>query len=101
MSGMIERVAKAMHEALPVEPWDKIPWEELPDSGKDEYRTRSRAAIEAMRGPTEAMIDAGGASVYGHPREKAIEWAKEDKFDGCVEEAREVFTAMIDAALKP
>jgi len=60
----------------------------------------ARAAIEAMREPTEAMITAGGEKGYGHTREQAEEWAKEEKFDSYAEEAVAYWRSMIDAALK-
>lgn len=44
------------------------------------------------------MIDAGAEVLYGHPRHKAVEFAKEDKFDSACDQAREVFEAMLAAA---
>ncbi len=71
MSEMIERVAKALVEAWPS--WGT--W------GDEEARKGARAAIEAMREPTEAMVIAGG---------KQLDCAFE----------RQCWRAMIDAALK-
>jgi len=47
-----------------------------------------------------AMRDAGATFIWGGSREKAVECAKEDKFDSCAFEAESVYAAMIDTALK-
>jgi hypothetical protein len=56
------------------------------------FTDTARAVIEAMREPTEAMIRAGGNKVSGTPG-----YFLPDDF---VEEAVEIYQAMIDAALK-
>lgn len=76
MSEMIDRVAKAIYEAM-----------DLSD-GLDgtAAKTYARAAIEAMREPSEAMCTAGDECCGEY---------------GCgVWRMREIFTAQIDAALK-
>lgn len=59
--GMIEKVARAIRAAdmahAGVDDWPA--WESANGEWKDVYRLRARAAIEAMREPTEEMIDAG------------------------------------------
>lgn len=86
---MIERVARALHDAWLSEaatiqdmhangPFP--PWEEKSAETKARFYISARAAIEAMREPTEEMKDAG--------------WF----FAGS--ESGECFSAMIDAALK-
>ena len=50
----------------------------------EDWRVMARAAIEAMREPTEAMLD-------------AVHAGARDKY-GC--ETAELYTALIDAALK-
>lgn len=50
--------------------------------------------------PTQEMIEAGAEVLYGHPKEKAIEWAKRDKFESCECQAEEVFKAMTAAREK-
>lgn len=81
---MIERVARALCEAEGME-WGAQASAMTSGSGGDNeqeyYLTQARAAIEAMREPTEAMQDAGESHCndYGTP-------------SGC-------FRAMIDAAL--
>ena len=53
MSEMIERVAKAIHHYRPnrVEPWERCV-----ESYKKELRMQAKAAIEAMREPTNKMV---------------------------------------------
>lgn len=63
MSGMVERVAKAIYEED--DPWHKAwPWPNLSEkqAGAEAYRRCARAAIEAMREPTEAMVNAAYGS---------------------------------------
>jgi hypothetical protein len=67
MSGMVERVARALMAHLRA------------DDGEDFYDA-ARAAIEAMRGATPEMIQAA------HDEKGSDEW--------------DVYTAMIDAAIK-
>ena len=72
---MIERVAQAMADA------DDIP-------GTTHYEGMARAAIEAMREPTKAMLDAG----WEAPADVGL--------DGLLSESmRSSWCAMIDAAL--
>ena len=55
MSEMIERVARALWAVSDDsgEPW---PWNECPEAQKAGYRLHARAAVEATREPTEAMM---------------------------------------------
>ena len=62
MSEMVERVAKALYIAEigpAIGPFD---WDidEAGEVAARNYRKMARAAIEAMREPTEAMVRAGG-----------------------------------------
>jgi len=91
MSEMIERVAEAIYLAhiknyagLAKQPEGK--WEQLADWQKDYGRAQARAAIEAMREPTDAMIEAG--------------WQDGMAGFGEGEECEPVWHAMIDEALK-
>ena len=54
MSEMVEKVAKAMHS---VDALIQPSWESL-EGEQEDYREYARAAIAAMREPTEAMIEA-------------------------------------------
>ena len=80
---MVERVARAL-----VEDWHKHnpasmkAWDEQPDFGQDNARRAARAAIEAMREPTEAMMV---------PSRLILDTWDDDMF--------RVWNAMIDAAL--
>lgn len=56
---MIEKVAKAIWES------QHGPWEMASEAGKRSLRVEARAAIKAMREPTDEMIHAGNnAMVY-------------------------------------
>lgn len=57
---MVERVARAIHSADDPKGF-RQQWEYLPQSNRDYLMSCARAAIEAMREPTNAMILAGGA----------------------------------------
>ncbi|ASS55926.1 hypothetical protein [Rhizobium leguminosarum] len=69
-------------------------------TGGNIFVDQARAAIEPLREPTEAMVEAGGEAYYGHPRASAVEWAKEDKFDLHAADAAIFYAAMVNAALK-
>ena len=89
--GMVEKVARALcaHDDLD---WDAQANPFTSGSGDDNqvaYLSAARAAIEAMRGPTRAMIYTGEAR-----RESKGEGASRENYD-----AAAIFTAMIDAAL--
>lgn len=79
MSTMVERVARAMHEAVLPE----VPWEPNGDGYYEAQYISARAAIEAMK-PTSFAMDVSGVL---HLRERPSDAS------GC-------FEAMIDAALK-
>lgn len=95
MSEMVERVAKAIYEADGV--WSlAFPWPTMGSDGQspDNYRRIARAAVEAMREPTEDMRFAGGNSIaypsvyMGGPGEARMRAASQ------------YYTAMIEAALE-
>lgn len=83
---MVERVARAIASADPDQA-GQIDGSEMGDyfweKYRDHYMTLGRAAIEAMREPTEAMEDAGNSATYI--------WIDETSAD--------VWPRMIDAAL--
>jgi molecular chaperone DnaK (HSP70) len=60
MSEMIERVARALAEnERGADLWDEISNDsDIDYIGKNEFRDLARAAIEAMREPTEGMVEA-------------------------------------------
>ena len=52
---MIERVAKAMHEKALSDGWDGPPWEDYTQERREQALGLARAAIEAMREPSEKV----------------------------------------------
>jgi hypothetical protein len=97
MSEMIERVAKALYarrpngQGIPGGQWHVDPWEKIGDAMQAEHRAAARAAIGAMREPTEGMHDAGAVAYYRHnKKDEYLAYGLAD----------EMFSAMIDAALK-
>lgn len=97
MTTMVERCAKAIYELSPLEdqavdpdyrplgPPVKISWEALDEFGDEQagyYRDCARAAIAAMREPTEAMIEAA------------------ENCNGENSDAGSIYQAAIDEALK-
>lgn len=92
---MVERVAKAIFEsdhtdrlkALGDEPWLK--WEELARGMRRHFEYAARAAIEAMREPTEEMIKMGLYDEKGFNR-----------LGVCTGDLTNAYTRMISAALK-
>lgn len=85
MSEMIERAAEAAFMA----DWPKDNWSRFgnEDYVKNRYRRIARAAIEAMREPTEAMKVAFYKDV-------------DDWFDHQIHDDHHLYKCMIDAALK-
>lgn len=83
MNEMIERVAAAIGEA------EGIPWRNRNDRQRLRLLKNARAAIAAMRGPTEAMIVDGFEAMRG-------EW-KQCK--DAAADAEACWRAMIEAAL--
>lgn len=52
---------------------------------------RAQALEEAARAAM-SQVEACAEYTYGHPREKAVEWAKEDKFDSECLKAEELLS---------
>ncbi len=96
MSEMVERAARAMAlEDNGVDHWDVM--SEDGDGhgyvGKNEYQMMARAAIEAMREPTQEMITAAMVQLHPSVDERGV-------IQQAVDGARLDWQAMIDAALK-
>jgi len=86
MSEIVERVARAIYEFSPSEGiWGSVLWDEYPEAMKGPVYGLARAAIAALREPTEAMIEAvsEGTGPATHLARKSI------------------YIGMIDEALKP
>lgn len=45
--------------------------------------------------PPDEVIEAMAEHMYGHPRSSAIEWAKEDKFESYVRQARDIYAVVV------
>jgi hypothetical protein len=93
MSEMIERIARVLCDGN----WDAASFKETasgdePEEQREYWREKARAAIEAMREPTEEMLTAG--SPY------CVDSLAPDYKSGR-EDAGHCFRAMIDAALSP
>jgi hypothetical protein len=82
MSEMVERAALAMAH--------RKDWNDFPQESAWAWRHAARTAIEALREPTEAMIEA--AEKWDSPYEGE---------SGIPADAETHWQAMIDAALKP
>jgi hypothetical protein len=68
---MVERVAKAIYDVTSVDDMT-LPWEKAKAGQKELHMEWARAAIEAMREPTEAMLWEGPGDPY---MEKHV-WAR-------------------------
>lgn len=75
---MVEKVARAMREELDID------W---PYRGHESLIDVARAAIAAMRDPSESMVEAGGSAKYSARR------------DGVDRRTPAIWQAMIDVAL--
>lgn len=91
MNEMVERVARAMWESMRLEYDQMVPWEEAQDNNDElgparrQLRLMARAAIAAMREPTEEMFRAA---------EEVVD--PDDRFSFSFAEC---WRAMIDAVL--
>ena len=110
MSEMVERVAMAIHEQFRLqrthtEDWPT--WGELLAQGHQgawrvrETRELARAAIAAMRDPTDALIQAGLTGTIWNYNDTHAEANKEHPFYVSAREGQaKAWRAMIDEALK-
>jgi len=91
MSKMVERVARALCRQYELD--DGFSTEQADRAAASEMHRNfigaARAAIEAMREPTEAMVVAGGEAVFNHTPKRALETSA----------AEAAWPAMIDACL--
>lgn len=95
MSEMIERAAKAICKASGEE-WKKGTWQGVDlDRFNNHWRHKARAAIEALREPTETMLDACGPKP---PRWDATELSRRVR-EEATKMRMEDWKAMIDAAI--
>ena len=87
MSEMVERVARAVYEVAPI---GVRLWEDAPGATRDHWCRVARAAIAAMREPTEKMVMAGGVQLLNRGEYEPT------AADG----ANDIWCAMIDVELK-
>lgn len=101
---MVEKVARAIGEQQSARMAARYParfcysgatWEQLSDGSKEDARLTARAAIEAMREPTEAMIYAGL-----HERAEIIRHADTPWDFRIANSDAHVWRAMLTAALE-
>lgn len=72
---MIERLARALHACVVQQDADQLPWEQLSRQLKEECLFLARAAIEAMREPTNAMVEAADGEYRDDDRRALVgEW---------------------------
>jgi hypothetical protein len=90
----IEEVAQSMHARAIVEGADCPPWNELEPEQRVQAVSMARAAVEALRVPSEAMITAAyDVQAYWHHDVSELESEWRD-------EMRKEYQAAIDAILK-
>ena len=97
MSEMVARVAKTLYEKIQrrSSPLYLPAWEKLPDDTRLVYEDIARAAVEAMREPTGAMLQAKFLpDESGHVPKHGVDWYLGDRSAG------EVWLAMVSEALK-
>lgn len=99
---MIERVAEGLWQAESVRATGKrrrILWNEEGDKARESWRFMARAAIEAMRNPTDEMLDACQRALVDTMRD--LGWSKAQRAGRLSAQTKSVmrWNAMIDAAL--
>jgi hypothetical protein len=94
---VVERVARALAEDIETSlpPRTKMAWEELTAPAKATMLRRARVAIEAMRGPTPEMKEAGIEAIAD------AEMTVRQWLNFSADDLGPAFNAMIDRALTP
>ena len=85
MTSKLEDVARALF----ADRYPETAWDSIEEMEREDYRGHARAALMAMKGPTEEMIQAGAKDCG----------AADGKFDSSSQRAEFAFDAMIDIAL--
>lgn len=88
MSNMVEKVARAINDAL-VPRFGAQNWQAIDENARNSFREQARAAIEAMREPTEEMLQAGTNAV------------DDGETYSCRAKAEGAYYDMLSAALSP
>ncbi|WP_333900838.1 hypothetical protein [Agrobacterium pusense] len=97
MSEMIERVARAIAENPP---YQRTEYRENGPVIVRDFERTARAAIEAMRVPTEAQLEAAEEIVVGYDDFACGDGNIYLGIPGYPQKASDVWSALIDAALK-
>lgn len=102
---MIEKIAEAIYERIRKGARHMPPWAEQPETVKDWHIRIARVAVEAMREPTDDMID-GACQTNGCKQlNSALALAFVHGFaftDDCIKKSplNQMWEAMIDKALE-
>jgi hypothetical protein len=75
----LETAAKAMYARNAAAATGRLPWDKATDAVKAHFVELARAAIEAMREPTEAMIQVGFGTSPRQGWQNMIDAALEEK----------------------
>ena len=80
---MVERVARAMYDAMSAGPDGKltpaatalglISWEDANPLLRNSHLRLARTAVEAMREPTEGMVAAGSDGTWDHVTDRCLD----------------------------
>lgn len=73
---MIEKVARAMLNADNADNADVVSWDELTSVKAKSYKRHAKAAILAMREPSEEMVKAADVSIHSDFYPPNITWEK-------------------------
>jgi hypothetical protein len=99
-SEMVERVARALALAsLDEETRETVNLDAHMARVRNHYQYLARAAIEAMREPTDEMANKAIEASYGITRERAVAIGKADKWDGRRQDLINDYQIFINAAL--
>lgn len=72
---VVDRVAKAIYEKSITGMVAMVEWEGFPIEYRDMFYAQARAAIEAMREPTEAMQQIARFATSPYPIRQEVRWA--------------------------
>lgn len=103
-SEMVERVARAIHHAfrMGIPANGEMPTWDDPQFGeyrRDHYRSQARAAISAMREPTEAMVEACWPVYHVWGKDAPSPDSRPNAYADMQVKALEYWHVQIDAAL--
>lgn len=103
MTDMVEKVAIGILCAEAMERGTSVEWDDLPEELKVSLRLQARAAIVAMRVPTDEMLDAADDPFHAEIKkqtERSLRLYGKRAYASC-SFSEPLWKAMIDAALTP